>query len=201
MKAFFFISIFITFIGCAGNDTNPAQKSPPENLSSNAANKNAGENKSQKPSAQNLPPRKNPKWIPGSYKGLQLGKSTEKDVRRIFGKPKEIARAEDEYDNPIESKLDYIYDNEPQIIIDKKSKIVIEIWGGDFSTFEEAKEKYGDDFYEVAFTKKGCVFKEYEEKPDRKFPLDIAYPQKGFYFYLNEKYEVTQIYYVAKCDE
>ncbi len=52
-----------------------------------------------------------------------MGKSTEKDVRRIFGKPKEIGHPEDGKDNPIESKLDYIYDDEPQIIIDKNQRL------------------------------------------------------------------------------
>ncbi|HXG83921.1 MAG TPA: hypothetical protein VNI84_07830 [Pyrinomonadaceae bacterium] len=131
---------------------------------------------------------------------MQLGKFTVKDVKRIFGEPKEISHPEDEYDNSIESRLLYSYDNEPQIIIVKKSGIVIEIWGGDFSTFKEAKEKYGNDFYEIEFTKKGCVFKDYKEKENPIYPLNIAYPQYGFYFYVT-KGDYANVYYVAKCGE
>ena len=141
-----------------------------------------------------------PVWIAGNYKGLRLGKSTVKDVKRLFGTPKYIINPEDEIDNPIESRLDYIYENEAQIIIDKKSGIVIEVWGGDFSTFDEATEKYGNDFYEVEFPEKGgCVFKKYLEKQNRQYPLSIAYPQFGFYFLLNAEKEVLAVYYVDKC--
>lgn len=141
-----------------------------------------------------------PIWIAGKYIGLRLGKSTVKDVRRLFGKPKYIIHPEDEYDNPVESRLDYIYENQPQIIIDKKTGTVIEIWGGDFSTFNEAVEKYGNGFYEVEFTKKGCVFKEYKEKPNRQYPLSIAYPQHGFYFHLDAGKQVLATYHVNKCE-
>ncbi len=198
-------------VGCAKNDAYLTQAPSKENSSPNITSKeNLNTNKIQSSSENILPvqkssPKKIPKWTAGNYKGLQLGKSTVKDIIRIFGEPKRIGNPEDEYDNPIESQLDYIYEidnktGEPaQIIFDKKSWIVREVWGGDFSTFKEAIEKHGDDYFEVEFTEKGCSFKEYKEKQDRKFPLNIAYPQKGFYFYLNNKYEVTNIYYVDKC--
>lgn len=175
-----------------------------ENLSSNRNYSNSSLSNSSLDKNQQIERKSvnksKPIWIAGTYKGLKLGKSTEKDVKRIFGSPKYITNPEDEYDNPVESKLDYIYKNEPQIIIDKKTGIVTEIWGGDFSTFDEAIEKYRKDFYEIEFTEKGCNFKTYDETQNKKDRLNIAYPQYGFYFFLNPKNEVLAIYYTDKCE-
>jgi hypothetical protein len=184
----FILALLISaiFLMCAKNETGFIQSRPNREAASGAALKKS------KTLIQ-------PKWTAGSYLGLQLGKSTVADVRRIFGEPKYIIHPEDEYDNPIETRLDYVYDGSPQIIIDKKSKIVVEIWGGDFSTLREATAKYGNDFYELEFTEKGCVFKEYEEQRNRQYPLYLAYPQYGFYFCLNEENDVLVISYVAKC--
>ncbi len=189
----FILLILLIFAACSKTEISSARIKSSEPIILNALQK-------ESPMSVHLSsPKKNPKWIAGNYKGLQLGKSTVKDVRRIFGEPKTICHPEDEFDNPVVSQIDYVYENEAQIIFDKKSGIVREVWGGDFSTFKEAVEKYGNDFYETEFTKKGCVFKEYKEKKDREYPFTLAYPQNGFYFYVNDKDEVTAIYYVDKC--
>ncbi len=206
MKTFLFFIALMVFVGCDKNDTGVTQTQTNEKTLSNLSSKeNLNENKPSKNSTltQNFPAKKNPVWIPGNYKGLQPGKSTEKDVRRIFGTPKEIIHPEDGEDNPIESKLDYVYEEEPQIIIDKKSGIVEEIWGGnDVFTFKEIIGKYGNDFYEIEFKKKGCIFKEFKDFKDKKsndYPIYFAYPQNGFYFAVDQKNDLVAFQYVAKC--
>lgn len=189
-------AFLIIFSVCMKADVSSAQIRPSKKKVSNPSQKEL------KVSVQQSPSKKKPKWIAGNYKGLQPGKSTLEDVKRIFGKPKMIIHPEDGEDNPIESRLDYVYENEPQTIIDKKSGIVLEIWGGNnFSNLSEAIEQNGNDFYKVEFTKKGCIFKEYKKDEKADYPLYLSYPQKGFYFAVNKNDEVVVMYYVAKCGD
>lgn len=141
-----------------------------------------------------------PKWIVGNYKGLQAGKSTARDVERILGKPKYVADVTDDFDYSLGEQR-YVYENYLQIYVNEKSGIVLLIQSEDFSTFAEAVEKYGKDFYQMELKKKKCVFKQYDEKNERPYPLYIAYPQYGFYFSLRADNSVMAIYYTEKCGE
>ncbi len=74
MKVFLLIfSTLVIPVGCARNEANLAQTK--ENISLDVTHENLNKNKIQNFSENSLPiqkpsPSKNPKWIPGSYKGL-----------------------------------------------------------------------------------------------------------------------------------
>lgn len=49
-------------------------------------------------------------WTPGQFRGIETGKSTKVQVRRILGTPTWIGHPEDDEDAPVMSKLAYEYE-------------------------------------------------------------------------------------------
>jgi len=211
---FFVLSILTVFIACTRNDISSTQTPLKENVSSNISLKE-NTNKAQSNfsfeeliSAQSSS-KEIPKWVAPNYKDLQLGKATNADVIKMFGKPDYEGNPDDEYDSPDKSRIFYSYEKTDsfyeriQFIMDARSKILLEVWlNSNYQKplmLEKAIEMFGDDFFELKFQKGRCLFKRFRKTENREYPFYIAYPQKGIQLFVTDQNEVGTIYYLAKC--
>src|SRR5689334_5463823 len=95
-------------------------------------------------------------WKPGSYQGLAIGRSRSADVLRVFGTPMWTGNPEDEYDNPMASRLSYEYQDPPgfeghiTVLMKARSGRLIEvsITPTDSIPLKTILEQYGTDYIE-----------------------------------------------------
>jgi len=210
MKKLLFLPFLMTFVSCAENGVVSTQTPIKENVSVNvSSNENA--NKPQTSfsfekliSAQNLP-NENPKWIAPNYKGLQLGKATQADVIKVFGKPKEEFHPFSEYESTKHEWMFYYenindFDGRINFLFDIRSKTLKEVWLRPNDerplTIEKAIEIYGKDYFVRGVGKNICSSKKLTKL---EYPFTIVYPQKGIYFWIRERNQVDDIVYTAKC--
>ena len=153
------------------------------------------------------------RWGIPTYEGITLGKSKKAAVLRVFGKPKLIVHPEDEYDNPVESLIDYVYENvggfdgRTEIIMRARTGVVIAVWlSPPYQRpflLDRALEKYGNEYIRRESGLGPCPtakeIREYKPPPVEEYPVFFVYPQKGVYFAVDQDKKVAAIYYEAKC--
>ena len=158
------------------------------------------------------PLAKNRKWIPGSYEGLELGKSTKSDAVKKFGKihwegdeplegtdeeNKKVLKAYGgklqivEFDNPTGFK------GRITVVVRKKDGIIqtIMIYPEKFYSKESVGKKYGNNYIELsekALTPCSAIKGEHLIT-DRKEQVSNlwVYPEKGMWAVVNKKGEIT----------
>ncbi len=140
MKNFFFVfSILMIFVACNRNDINSSQTPIKENVTSNILPKENTNKPQSNFSFEELisvqdSSKEIPKWIAPNYKDLQLGKATNNDVIKMFGKPDYEGNPEDERDSPDKSRILYSYEKldsfyvRIQFVMDARSKTLLEVW-------------------------------------------------------------------------
>jgi len=149
------------------------------------------------------------KWMPATYKGITLGKSKYKDVKKLFGEPRWEGQNEDnlfETDSEFEILLQYPSDvvgkEAADIVIGEKTKTVKSI---SFSypemTRSEIVEKFGFDYFEIGTGDSLCIKENQKRgKSEQKIQYPtLVYPEKGMIVVLKENGEVISIGYLYKC--
>lgn len=163
------------------------------------------------------------KWIPGSYEGIEVGKSIRDDVIKKFGKTvwegEEVIEGEKE-DLQKEYKkyggkrfmLEYRdaekFDGAVTILYGEKDKIVraISIYPKEPMLKDSVIKKYGEDFVELNSNERNCLAiipsREKRLKTKNEIPSTLVYPQLGISISLNgDSQEVNRIDYLLTCDE
>lgn len=150
-------------------------------------------------------------WIPPTYLGLTLGKSTENDVKKLFGKPKwEGSREEKIFESDSENEilLDYVdvkeVDGDIAITIGEKTRIVkaIAVYSNENLTKQEIISKYGSDFYEIESSESMCIKDDHppgESNRKMQYPIVLVYPNKGMYVFINEDNKLIYRGFLVKC--
>jgi len=146
-----------------------------------------------------------PKWIAPNYKGLQLGKATEDDVIKMFGKPKEEFHPFSEYESTKDEWIFHYenindFDGLINFLFDIRSKTLKEVWLRPNDerplTIEKAVEIYGKDYFISGIGKNICSSKKLTKL---EYPFTIVYPHKGIFFWIREGNQVDDIFYTSKC--
>jgi len=156
-------------------------------------------------------------WIPPTYLGLKFGKSTVKDVKRIFGKPEwegppEGAPEDNSFSEDSEDEILLQYANVGEakdyldITVGKKSKVVkaIAVYSNSRPTKQEIISEYGLDFFEIESWEPMCIEKERqpgESHKKMKYPIALVYPNKGMYVSIQSDNRVNHIGYLVKCTD
>lgn len=154
----------------------------------------------------------NRKWKPTGYRGLKIGKSTEKDVKKLLGNPIwEGAPEEKVYRNESEDEilLDYggISGLDGAVVtIGKETRIVkaIVIYPNNKQTKENIISEYGLDFFEIESHQSICINEGYkfgEHNKEIKYPTVLVYPNKGMYVSITNDRKVSQIGFLLKCPD
>jgi hypothetical protein len=153
------------------------------------------------------------RWIPGTYKGLKIGESSYKDVKKTFGKPRWEGDNEDktfESDTEFETLLQYPKVGEENMaleaIIGKETKTLkaITLLPNFEMTKEEAISKYGSDYFEIASGDSLCIeenFKRGHSEKKMSFPILLVYPEKGMTISIGEDNKIILISLLYKCTE
>ena len=152
-------------------------------------------------------------WRVPTYKGIELGRSTRADVRRVFGKPDWSGHPEDEYDNPVPSLVRDEFENvagfRGRVAVDmrRRDKVVnlIELRPPHdaMPTFEEFQAEFGGGEYVERPSDLGpCptraelrAFRPFPERDRRGFRV---YPRKGFFGGVEEG-RVREIVFRMSC--
>ncbi len=206
-KLIFIFSALIIFAAC-GNEIDSTQSN--ESIVSNVSPKK-NTNKEQTNfsfekliSSQN-PSKETPKWLAPSYNSLQLGKATQDDVSKMFGKPNDEFHPFDEYESRDDEWIFHYenindFDGWVDFLFDKRSKILKEVWLRPNSerplTIEKAIEIYGNDYFVRGYGKNICSSRQLTKL---EYPFTVVYPQKGIFFWIREANTVDDIFYAAKC--
>ncbi len=152
------------------------------------------------------------KWIPATYRNLKLGKSTYKDVKKLFGKPIWEGRNQDntfESDPEFEILLQYSYQGtgkeSADIVIGKKTKIIKAISYLPYPemTRQEAISKFGSDYFEIESWESFCIKDNRKRGSSQKklnYPIALVYPEKGMYVSIRKDNTVMHIGYLYKCE-
>ncbi len=211
-KMLIFILTLAIFSACNETETISIKTQTSENLPLNAAVKENINTKQSNFSFEKLisaqnPSKENLKWLSPNYKGLQLGKATQTDVIKTFGKPKEEFHPFSEYESTKHEWTFYYennndFDGSISFIFDIHSKILKVVWLRPNHerplTIENAIEIYGNDYFVRGIGKSICSSKKLTKL---EYPFTIVYPQKGIYFWVREGNQVDDIFYAPKCPQ
>ncbi len=211
-KILVFILALAVFSACNKTENISIKTPTSENFSSNATVKENVNTEQPKFSFEKLisaqnSSNENPKWIAPTYKGLQLGKATQEDVIKVFGKPKEEFHPFSEYESTKHEWTFYYenindFDGSVSFIFDIRSKILKKVWLRPNDerpvTIEKAIEIYGNGYFVRGIGKNICS----SRKPGKlEYPFTIVYPQKGVFFWIREGNQVDDIFYTSKCPQ
>jgi hypothetical protein len=156
-------------------------------------------------------------WISPTYLGLELGLSTEADVKRLFGKPIDEYRNQDEdkvFENDSEDEivLDYKNSNGANdhvvVILGAQTKIVkaISIYPSEKISMQEAIAKYGSDFFQINSGGAKCLQEQHRQgfiDNKMEYPYILVYPNLGIFLDIrnyNNEITVGRIDYLMKCE-
>jgi len=157
--------------------------------------------------------RATPRWHVPTYRGITLGKSRRRDVRRILGKPGWSGHPEDEYDNPVMSMSRDEFENvagfDGRIAVNMRRNGVVESIELNPAyerrpSFDEFAAEFGSDFVERDDALGPCPtaaeLRAYRPRPSRLRDTLVfrVYPRKGFYIAL-EGGRVREIVYLSRC--
>lgn len=205
------IFVFITiFVGCLACRTAQTQVSAPTEITAS-------------PTSEPLMVGEARKWIPGSYLGIEIGKSTRKDVIKKFGKPvwegeEELEGEEEDIQKTIERNsgkrilLEFKnvgkMEGRTSILIGEKDKVVQAV--GLYPTIPFTREaiilRYGDDFVEMYSNETFCSILE-KSRPkittgNATESLDsLVFPEIGMYASLAGTEEIDQMWFLPKCSD
>ena len=150
-------------------------------------------------------------WKPSAYHGITPGKSTYKDVIKLFGKPEGDGNPEGDPEIENEKVILLMYGDEKigsfDIVITDKTKIVygITVYNHSRPTRQEIIAKYGTDYFEIESGEPNCVADDRKrgasDGKDPKRGVSLAYPEKGIVFSLNNKEEANITTYLSKCED
>lgn len=160
------------------------------------------------------------KWIPGNYKGIEIGKSTRSDLIEKFGKPvwegeEELEGEEEDVQKEIERNsgkrllLEFKdvggMEGKTSILIGEKDKIVQAVVL--YPTMPLKKEtlisEYGDDFVEKYTNETICAAVETSRQQDSRRNNDDlemwVFPKIGMYASFNEAGDIYFLGFSLKC--
>jgi hypothetical protein len=152
------------------------------------------------------------RWIPATYRGLKLGKSTYNDVKKLFGKPRWEGGNEEttfESDSDFEVLLQYSYQGigkeSADLVIGKKSRIVkaISYLPNPELSRQEAVSKFGSDYFEISAGESTCIKgnpKRGSSKKKLNYPRMLVFPEKGMYVLIGDDSKVLHVGYLYKCE-
>lgn len=152
-----------------------------------------------------------PKWMPATYRGITLGKSTYKDVKQIFGKPRREGENEDqdfETDDEFETLLQYnnegVGKEAANILIGEKTKIVKSITYLPYPQTPEleAIAAFGSDYFERETGESMCVWNNSKRGASNRklqYPVMLVYPEKGMILGIDKDKTVMFVSFPYKC--
>ena len=202
-----FVAIFICCLGCRTDQTQVNNQTKVTALPTVELQKN-GESR---------------KWSPGSYEGIEIGKSTRQNVIEKFGKPvwegeEEIEGEEADVQNQLEAHggkrlmLEYRnvekFDGGITVLYGERNQIVraVSLYPKEPFPKEIIVKKYGEDFIALNSNEEICaaVASSREKAPMMKdeLPSTLIYPQTGMLISLiktNQK--VDRVDYLLTCKE
>jgi hypothetical protein len=149
-------------------------------------------------------------WIPSAYRTIVPGRSTYRDIKRVFGKPRWEGQNEDktfENDAEFELLLQYAYQGPGKeaadVIIGEKTKLVkaITYIPNPQLTKQEAIATFGTNYFEIASSDPLCIRADAMRGPgsESRFPRLLVYPEKGMYVSIREDNSVIQVGFSYKC--
>lgn len=145
-------------------------------------------------------------WQPATYRGLTIGKSTRKDMLRIFGKPNNFSEYKRiEKNRKPNSEVQYYYDNRGELpgglivgINNKTKKIVWIRLRPDKLSKEDAIRHFGPDYVVKRYGFDDCIDGTEAvpifESPDGSWVL-IEYRERGITVHANDDGRVDEISY------
>jgi hypothetical protein len=156
---------------------------------------------------------KNRGWAIATYKGITLGKSKKADLLDLFGKPRDVAHPEDEYDNPVITLIAFGYENLADIpgrtvfTMKKRTGIVtsIELYPSENNkiSFQRVIEIYGRNFIRRDESLGPCLtakeIKQYGQLSSTDYPAFLIYPHRGMVIHMNGENEVQDIVFTESC--
>ena len=161
------------------------------------------------------------KWIPGSYAGIEIGKSNRETVIEKFGKPiwegeEELEGEEADVQNEIEKHggkrtlMEYKdvggLEGQISVYIGEKDKIVQEIVHYPKQPFlkEWLVEKYGKVYVELFGSETVCSALESNQKVTKagrkEIPELLVFPGAGMYASPNKQGNIDKIGFSLTCD-
>lgn len=161
------------------------------------------------------------KWIPGSYAGIEIGKSNREDVVKKFGKPiwegeEELEGEEEDVQKEIEKHggkrtlLEFKdvggLDGQISVYIGEQDKIVQEIVHYPKQAFskEQLLEKYGNVYIELYGSETICSALESKQKTSKagtnETPELLVFPGTGMYASPDKQGNIDRIGFSLVCD-
>lgn len=167
--------------------------------------------KSGKPELPTPTPTSSPiEWIPSAYSGITPGKTTYKEVVKIFGKPKGESNPEGETDLEEGAKdsavlLEYPNDENESfdLVLDGKTKIVeyLTVYNRVRPTKQEIISKYGDGYFEIESGESACLTAAQKRGASGRQNVSLVYPEKGLVIPIDQENKASIILYRYKCGE
>ncbi len=149
------------------------------------------------------------KWQPSEYLGITPGKSTERDVKKLLGKPEwEGDDSEEDKDFKKDPEFNKLlqYPKGIEVIVGKKTKITKTI-GISYPeiTKKEVIAKYGNNYFEIESSESTCIKNNQKngssDKQAKNYPIVLVYPENGMSVVVNKDDEIVGIWYSYKCNE
>jgi len=152
-----------------------------------------------------------PKWVTATYRGITLGKSTYKDLKQVFGKPRwEGENEEKDFENDSEFEILLQYDNQgvgkeaANILIGEKTRIVKSIYYLPYprTPEQEAIATFGSNYFERETGESICVWDNPKRGPSNRklqYPVMLVYPEKGMILGVDKHKTVMFVSFPYKC--
>lgn len=150
-------------------------------------------------------------WVQPTFQGLLIGKSNEKQVRKLFGTPIWNGPPEDEvFENDSEGEILMEYknvlgaDGQVSVTIGVQSRTVLALaFYPKSAVLNDIKKEYGSDYIELDSYSAMCqdnkpVLVSSRKQPN-EYPYVILYAKKGIYVLVNEDFSVNHIGFLSRC--
>jgi hypothetical protein len=150
-------------------------------------------------------------WRRGTYLGLTPGRSSRRDVERVFGKP--LWKGNPESEPGEEPTKDVMYEYEDVGGLKGRTSVIFGARSGLIKviylypqklTMEQAVARYGKDYIKRGRGLGACptedeVREASRQPPPDEYPIALIYPQQGLYVTVNSDNMVIEVGYLADC--